>query len=73
VKPILHPHHAQLVCGAAEDRLADAFSRITRSVDVQNRRSLEVLLYRPMFWVRGSRPPAESDILLSFGTDFAGG
>ena len=33
----------------------------------------EVLLYRPMFWVRGSRPPPESSILFSFETDIAGG
>jgi serine/threonine protein kinase len=33
----------------------------------------EVVLYRPMSWVGGSRPPAQSSILFSFETDFAGG
>jgi hypothetical protein len=32
-----------------------------------------VVLNRPMFRLRGSRAPAQSSILFSFETDFAGG
>jgi ABC-2 type transport system ATP-binding protein len=53
-------------------RIIDSMDRETY-LDRWRRLRLEVLLYRPIFRIRGWRPPMESSILFSFELDFAGG